>query len=332
MAAGLFSIFITQSYAGIIRYTGVQDGLRIVYSVSLGVALTLLLNGVNLWLVGRVLLPLSVLIISYFSSVIFLFAYRIIVKYIFRYYTKAVRKDIKNALIFGAGESGLVTNQIIEHDHHSQIRVSAFIEDNLRKVGKEINGLKIYDASKDLKFLIKKLNIHELIISVQDLSLERKNELVDICLQYDIKVRTTPPMSKWIKGELRLNQIKDINIEDLLGRESIRLDNIKVSSELRNKCILITGAAGSIGSELARQVLLYKPANVVLVDQSETSLHDFENELNHNGSVIKMHPFYIKPIVADICNYNRMNLIFKEYKPEIVFHAAAYKHVPMMET
>ena len=324
-ATGLFSIFLTRSYSGIIRYTGLQDGLRILYSTSLGFGLTIVLNFINQYWVGKSLIPLSVLIIAYLNSMIFLFTYRLFVKYLFSYYSKTLYRKV-NAIIYGTGQAAMITNEIVERDPKSSIRVVAFAEDDENKIGKEIHGIKIYSAERHLELLIKRFNLKEFIISVDDISLKRKNELVDLCLTHGIKVRSTPPVGKWVKGELSWNQIKDINIEELLGRESIKLDNYKVRSEIKDKCILITGAAGSIGSELTRQVLLNKPRFVVLVDQSETSLHEFEKEVGQNGSSGR-----IQTVIADICNYQRIESIFKQYQPDIVFHAAAYKHVPMME-
>src|SRR5690606_27526250 len=161
---------------------------------------------------------------------------------------------------------------------------------------------------------------------VRSLPPEVKNEIVDICLRNDVKVRLVPPIEKWVKGELSLNQIKEIHIEDLLERDAIKLDNPLVRSGVRDKVICITGAAGSIGSEIVRQVICYHPRQIVLVDQAESALFEIDREIRTLGLNVAIHAY-----IADITNQVRMDAILQEHKPDIIFHAAAYKHVPMME-
>lgn len=324
LAGNLAAIFLTQSYAGIIRYTSFEDGYRILMTAIIGALVSLMVNYIFLFLSGMEIISLSVWIISFFNAVIFLVTYRFFVKYIFTYYNKAVQKKTA-AIIFGAGESGMITKQIIDQNSTSNIKVVGFVEDDPRKANKVANGVKIY-PSKELPKLLKTLKVKELIISVQDISINKKNRLVDLCLKHDVIVRTVPPSDKWVKGELSVNQIKNINIEDLLGREAINLNNINIKSELRNKWILVSGAAGSIGSEIVRQVLMFNPKGVVLVDQAESALYEFDIELRKNN-----YGHLIHPVIADITNKKRIQGVFEQYKPEIVFHAAAYKHVPLME-
>ena len=205
------------------------------------------------------------------------------------------------------------------------MRVVAFFEDDTKKIGNQINGVRIY-AVNDFNELVKELRIKELIISTRKLLDERKNEIVDLCLQHSMKARTIPPVEKWVKGELSLGQIQEINIEDLLGREIIKLEDEKLHLELSGKRICITGAAGSIGSEIVRQVLLYsKPSQLILIDQAESPLYELERQLFPTYDV------KVSLYLADISNQKRIDQIFRENSPEIVFHAAAYKHVPMME-
>jgi FlaA1/EpsC-like NDP-sugar epimerase len=189
-----------------------------------------------------------------------------------------------------------------------------------------LNGAPILSARK-LSVLIQDFDIQEVIISVIDLSFERKNEIVDECLQYHVKVRSVPPVDKWVKGELKEAQIREIKIDDLLGRDAILLTNESVQSELTGKSICITGAAGSIGSELARQVIQYNPKKLILIDQAESPLYFLQRELVGRSNSTNLIAF-----VADICNASRMQYIIESEKPEIIFHAAAYKHVPLMET
>lgn len=321
----LLAIFLTQSYAGIIRHTGLQDGYRIAHTTTLGIIFTLIVNYVYLFLEGTTMIPLGVIIITYLNSLIFLIGYRILVKYVFSFYSEAVKKK-DNIVIFGSAGSAQLIKQIIDSDLRSNVKVVAFLEDDIRKVGKVLNGVRIYDAKTKFEAIIKEFKVKEFIISQPDLTLERKNQLVDQCLKYNIKVRSIPPAEKWIRGELSYNQIKSLNIEDLLGRESIKIDSINLKRELEGKSVLISGAAGSIGSELARQVILYKPKLVVLLDQAESALFDVINDIAANGNTVK-----VVPIVADVTDPVRMRRLFETYLPDIVLHAAAYKHVPLME-
>jgi FlaA1/EpsC-like NDP-sugar epimerase len=319
-----FAILVTQSYAGIIRYTSLQDGLRVLKMLCLGTVIALLVNYQYYLFFNKVIIPHSIILISFFVGAIALFCYRLLVKYVFLNYTSIVKNKV-NVLILGAGQSGMVTHQIIAHDLGSNLRVVGFLENDDRKVGKLVNGTKIFHAD-DLEELIKVYGIKKLIFAVQDIALEKKNKIVDLCLKYNVRVRTVPPMNKWVKGELSLNQIREVNIEDLLGRKSIKLDNVKITSSLVGKSVLITGAAGSIGSEIVRQVVQYNPESIILLDQWETGLYEIDGEVRDLVSGLK-----IISVIADVSNRNRVEWVFEEYKPQVVFHAAAYKHVPMME-
>ncbi|MDQ3392587.1 MAG: polysaccharide biosynthesis protein [Bacteroidota bacterium] len=325
LGCSFLAILITQSYSGIIRYTSIQDGWRIVYTTTIGVVIALLINLLHLKIYGNGMIPLGVIIIAYLNSIIFLFSYRLSVKHIFFYYTNVIDKRL-NVVIFGAGQFGQFTKQIINHESGSNIKVVAFLDDDQRRIGKIIDGVKIFNAKTEINEILESLSVNELIISINNLSLERKNEIVDVCLKYNVKVRTVPPTEKWVKGELSVNQIKDVKIEDLLGRESIVLDNKNVSDEIRGKCICVTGAAGSIGSEIVRQLILHKPGMILLVDQAETPLYELNNEISKLRADVKT-----SLLIADVSNFDRIDRIFSFYKPDMVFHAAAYKHVPMME-
>ena len=321
MGAGLLALMLTRSYAGIVRYTGVQDGLRVFYTLVVGHILTCFINLVYHYNLGFNLIPYSVILISFLGSFLFLFQYRLLIKNVFSYYRGVVVNKTK-VMIFGAGQLGIVTRQVIDGSEGGKYKVVGFIEDDYRKAGKVILGSPIY-FGKELGTLLKNLDVDELIIAVSELSIERKNEIVDLCLEHDVKVRTVPKADQWVKGELSLNQIKKVNIEELLGREAIILDNITIREQILGKVICITGAAGSIGSEIVRQVIQYRPSKVILIDQAESALYDIERELEDYKNVL----FF----VADVTNQPRMNDIFLEHKPQIIFHAAAYKHVPLME-
>ncbi len=322
---GFVSILITNSYKGIIRYTGLQDGVRIFYMVVLNMVLVCGVNLIFFYQVRVNIIPYSVVLIAFLGSFLFLFNYRLLVKHIFSYYRNSMINRAR-VLIFGAGQTGIITRHVIESTPRMQ--VIGFLEDDTNKIGKILDGAKIYRARIDeLDRLFNELNVNELVFTAKDTTLERKNAIVDVCIRNQVKVRTIPPVEKWVRGELSFNQIKDINIEDLLGRESIKLSNIAVESDLKGKRILITGAAGSIGKELVMQVLQYKPESMILVDQSESALYEIELELKLISSNTRFYCY-----LADVTNHDRIDTIFKEHRPQLVYHAAAYKHVPMMES
>lgn len=322
-ACGFLAIIATGSYRGIIRYTGLQDGVRIFFMLLLNVALVISINAVTFITNRTFLIPFSVVFISLLSSFLFLFNYRLLVKYIFTYYRNALIKKSR-VLIFGAGQTGIITRHVI--DSTPRMQIVGFLEDNPNKIGKVVDGTKIFDARKDnLDHYFDELNIDELVITVRDISLDRKNELVDACLRNKVKVRTVPPVEKWVGGELSLNQIREINIEELLGREAIQLNNASIVHDIKGKRICITGAAGSIGSELVRQVASYGPERIILIDQAESPLYEIEREIKGRYKV------RVIPYLADITNRHRIASILEENKPEIIYHAAAYKHVPLME-
>lgn len=325
LVVSLVSTLVTKSYAGIVRYTGIQDGIRIMRTEVISAAALFLINLIYFYNEGQNLIPYSVLFISFFISSLLLYQYRLLVKNIFAYYKADTVKRLPVA-IFGAGVAGFLTKQAIDADLSNQYKLVAFLDDNARKHRKDINGIRIYDYSK-LGDLVKRHQIKKVIIAVKDLSVDRKNEIVDDALRYNVKVGYVPSFEKWLKNEWDVGEIRDINIEDLLGREVIRLNNHLIEEQIQNKVICITGGAGSIGSEMARQVLNFKPKVLILVDQAESPLYDIERELRPKATHTKL-----IVIIADICNRRRMQNIFKEFRPEILFHAAAYKHVPMMES
>jgi FlaA1/EpsC-like NDP-sugar epimerase len=320
--AGLMSSLITRSFAGIIRYTGVQDTLRVLYASLLTLGISLCINSLS-----ENAIPYSVASIAFFVALVVLTSYRLLVKELFAFY-RTIPKIRKKIIIFGAGQSGMITKQLLDNDTSSNVKVIGFLEDNQRKIGNIMGGVKIYSARQDFEKVVIKNNPSELIIATTGMSLERKNELVDQCLEFGIKVSSVPSIDQWIGGQFGIDQIKEIKIEDLLGRNTINLSNKYVTQELSGKCILITGAAGSIGAELVRQISKYKPSKLILLDQSETGLFEIENEIRSLGQVANE----LVCFIADITNRERLNYLFREHKPNFVFHAAAYKHVPMMES
>ncbi|HPM32693.1 MAG TPA: nucleoside-diphosphate sugar epimerase/dehydratase [Chryseolinea sp.] len=321
---GFIAILITNSYRGIIRYTGLQDGVRIFYMLILNAVSVAAFNLIYFYNSKSNLIPYSVILISFLASFLFLFNYRLLVKYIFSFYKRALIKN-SNVLIYGAGQTGIITKHVIDSTPTS--RVVGFLENDLNKIGKVLDGSKIYAADSDeLELLVNNFNVDNLIITVKNLSPDIKSEVVDICLRNQVKVSVVPPVDKWVRGELSLNQIKEINIEDLLERETIKLEDKNLERQLRGNRICITGAAGSIGSELVRQIIQYNPGSLILIDQAESPLFEIDRQTK-----LVDHHFQVVSYIADITNEQRIRSIFREHSPDIIFHAAAYKHVPMME-
>jgi FlaA1/EpsC-like NDP-sugar epimerase len=321
----LLASFVTKSYSGIVRYTGIDDTIRIFYTSFFTVVLAITINLIYYYNVGLNLIPYSVLIIFFFVSFLFLVYYRLLVKSVFSY----VRNDLtkkSNVVIFGAGQIGMLAKQALDAEVRSKSKVVAFFEDDDNKAGKAISGIPIY-KSTELSYRIDHLGVAEVIIAVKHLSNERKDEIVELCISKKVKVRMVPSFDKWVKGEFQAGQIKEVNIEDLLGRESIQLDNRNLLEAIKGRVICVTGASGSIGSEIAKQLINYQPKQLVLVDQAESPLYELERELMNIKS-----PCRISFHLMDITNQERMRALFRDYKLEWVFHAAAYKHVPVMES
>jgi FlaA1/EpsC-like NDP-sugar epimerase len=314
-----------RSYAGIVRYTGVQDAVRVSLSLLVSVIVLALLSVVTV-VNGTtfIALPVTTLIIYALFSFLGLISYRVVIKYGFTY-LRNFKLEPKSVVIYGAGEAGLATKRVLEHDPASRVKVVAYIDDNPRKTGKVIDGVNIIDY-KDLDGLFRSQQIDELVISTFSIPPSRKAELVEICLEYNITVLTVPPLEKWINGQFTKKQLQSIRIEQLLERDPIQLNHTELSTQLKGKRILVTGGAGSIGSEIVRQLLRFQPGTIVVCDQAETPLHDLELELSGINSGVKLIFF-----LGDVRNPNRMQELFEEFRPQLVYHAAAYKHVPMME-
>jgi FlaA1/EpsC-like NDP-sugar epimerase len=314
----------TKSYTGIVRYTGVQDALRIAIAVGLSSFIILVINTVALGISTILSLTTLVIVLYTIFSFLFLISYRVLVKYLFAY-AKNYKMQKKSVVIFGAAATGVATQRVLENDGLANIQVIAFIDDDRKKGSKNLNGAPILSFN-EFKEMAAIKPVDELIIATYTIPTKRKNEVVDFCLDHDIKVLSVPAYSKWAEGKFSSRQLQSIKIEDLLERDPIQINNNQIKSQIKGKRILVTGAAGSIGSEIVRQLIPYGPDVIILCDQAETPLHNLELELKENGTRINCISY-----LADITNKTRMQKLFEEFEPQYVYHAAAYKHVPMME-
>jgi len=332
VASTVFLLVITNSlvftsiktYAGIVRYTGMQDAIRIAISIFVSSALLFMFSKLSFSYRDAFILD-NVIIILYASfSFLSMLSYRMGVKFLFSY-AKNYKMVKKNVVIFGAGEAGVATKRVLEHDTQNNISLLAFIDDDRKKNNKVLDGIPIINFN-ELTDFVKSNEVDELVIASFTITPQRKNDIVDFCLDHDIKVLNVPAYSKWTEGKFNSKQLQNVKIEDLLERDPIVINNNQIRAQIKGKRVLVTGAAGSIGSEIVRQLINYAPELIVLCDQAETPLHSLELELQE-----KKHHINCIPYLADITNEQRMEDLFNQFKPHYVYHAAAYKHVPMME-
>ena len=321
------SFLFVGSYKGVVRHTGIRDIYNIFNAVCLASILMISMVLVNreVSLIDKFTIPLSIIIISSLLSFIGLTASRFIFKSLYSNLLVMNLKATKNVLIYGAGESGILTHNALTSSTRGITRVVGYVDRDNKKSGKLINGVKVYGEQELTESFILKKNISEVIFSIQNIDNKKLRSLVEGLVEFPVQVKIVPPVEKWINGEFKASQIKQVQIEDLLDRAPISIKNSKIEKELENKVVIVTGGAGSIGSEIVRQICSYNYKSLVVIDQAESALYDLQQELKQNG----FHNFV--PIVSDVRDKNRLNTIFEEHKPNMVFHAAAYKHVPLME-
>lgn len=324
-AVNLLSFTLFRTYSNVLRFSSFVDIMRIFVSLSVSYGLLILFSVLTGDWGNRVFAPVSVLIISYITSFALLSGSRVMVKTFF----EALNFDSRhssNVFIYGAREAGVNIAKALRVNLRNRYRLRGFIADEPELVGKVMMGVRVYPNDATLMDMIDDRGVNTVIVSPVKMELLDRTGLADRLLARGIHLLTAPPLSEWNAHTLEHAQLKEIQIEDLLQREPICIDIQKVASHLEGKRVMITGAAGSIGSEIMRQVAGFNPYKLILVDQAETPLHDIRLELQDRWRDIDA-----VTIIADISNASRMESIFKEYRPQYIFHAAAYKHVPMME-
>lgn len=326
-AVGVNVIFfrVFRTYSSVLRFSSFVDIMRIFVSLTVSflvlMTITVLLdNPVRVGLVS-----VSVLFISYVLSLSMMVCSRVFVKIFFDMWNIDSSRSY-NVFIYGAQGTGVNIAKSLRVNLHNHYRLRGFIADEPELVGKVIMGVRVLPNDDKLVDNLVERGINVLIISPVKMENFKKGNMADNLLGHNIKLMTAPPLSEWNGKALNYNQLKEIQIEDLLQRDPIVIDTHKVASHLEGKRVMITGAAGSIGSEIMRQVASFNPYKLILVDQAETPLHDIRLELQDRWRDIDA-----VTLIADVSNAGRMEAIFREYRPQYIFHAAAYKHVPMME-
>lgn len=324
---GAISLIAVGTYKGVVRFTGFKDIVNIIIGANILATILICITFLSRKFIGEdsvFSISGSIVYIHLLLNILFLVGSKLFIKSIYNYITQDFQ-SVSNVLIFGAGNSGMLTYDAIVNDTKNGLEVVGFIDDDQQKIGKKINLLKVYNIdSIDEKFIYK-YNVEDVIISIQNIDPSRLLQITGNLFSLGLKVKIVPPVQNWIDGDLSVGQIKEVKIEDLLGRDPINIKNPDLEDQYDNKVILITGAAGSIGSEIARKASLYNFKKLILVDNAESALYDIQQEFRQQGLE------NIEAIVADVRNKTRIDQIFNLYKPKMVFHAAAYKHVPLME-
>ena len=331
--AGLYSlitmvVFINMRiHTGIIRYSNTHDIFRVFSAILIS---SILYVG----LIKLIVIPyLSIeiekfnlaLVVNFFISTSLLIMMRIGVKSFFNFLKAQHTGDKKVVLIYGSDSSAILIKQALEMSSEIKFDIIGFIDDDMDKVNKHIEQTHVYHSSC-ITSLFNKCKVDKMVFMSDSFNTDGQRKAIDKCIELGIKVLTVPPSNQWLYGQLKLNQLRDLKIEDLLQRDPIIIKKNNILNEITGKRVLITGAAGSIGSEIVRQVLSYNPEHVILCDQAESPLHELQLEIEDNYPNAS-----IKIFMSNIQNACRMRSMFKEHRPQIVFHAAAYKHVPLME-
>ena len=335
MAAYIIMFLVYRTYFGMIRYSGFDDIRKIFNSCTIAVSVLIIakviVTQVNPKLVNHLFPGYRILLYHYLMTLVIMVLSRFFIRRIYNEMYKNTTVKKSPTIIYGAGEGGVMLFRAIQQDKNTTYKVIAFADDNPKKANKNINTIPIYPPDKVLNnnFILKN-NIKVLILALPSIPGERKKELIERGMSYGLQVKTLPSLSNWVDGEFTTNEVKDINIEDLLGRDPIVLNNNHVKKEVEGKVIMVTGAAGSIGSELCRQTMHYNPKLLIMVDQAETPMYDLQFELK-NHPVFKNFVDKMVFVIASVKDERRMEEVFEKFHPDLIYHAAAYKHVPFME-
>ena len=320
----IVSFFFFKTFNGILRFSSFIDLFKIVHALTFGYVLTFLFIRVLTYSDSSLHVNIQVVFLSYILNVVLMVFSRIVVREVYEMINQS--QTSLNVFVYGTKQSGIRIAKSLRGSDDINFKVEGFISDEKPMIGKNILGVKVYGVDDDLFRALEQKDIKKVIVSPQKLEEIKGSLFLDRFLENSISLSTTLPLSEWSSDKITKTQLKNVDIEDLLPRKQIKINMLDIASGLEGKRVMITGAAGSIGSEIVRQVAAFNPYRLILIDQAETPLHSLRLEIRDKWKEVKAHT-----IVADIANLTRLEKIFSDTKPDYIFHAAAYKHVPMME-
>ncbi len=329
IVTGVYCVFtlIFRSFAGLIRHTTIRDIFNVLLTTTSAVLILLafsIVGGSSAWKEVYIL-PKSVLVIHYVTINAFLFISRITVKMF--YEMVSVRPaNKKNVIIYGAGALGVVVSRVISSDTENDYNIVAFLDENKKLQRKILSGVPVFSPEKLSNGFLEKNKVKTMIFAINDIAPSKKSDIYRHAVDMGLEVLQIPVVSDWLNGTFEVKQLKKIRVQDLLSREPIQLNMKRIANGLRDRTILVTGAAGSIGAEIVRQLTRFNVGKLVLIDNAETPMFNLENELLEHFAHAP-----VRTILADVTDQARMEGVFRQYQPDFVFHAAAYKHVPLME-
>ena len=330
----LLAFLISRVYDGMLRYSGFNDVRKIFYActgaLSFLIISKLVIHQISPSLATNIYPRYVTIIYHYLITMVAMSLMRFAIR---RLYNEVYKNsaDKMNTLIYGAGDGGTMLLRTLSQDTNSKFKIKAFVDDDPKRVGSQINTIKIYSPKVAMTpEFIEKYDIDVMIVAIPSLTQERNKEIIEQGLALNLIVKSIPAFDKWVDGKISTNQIQDIRIEDLLGRKPIILGKSNVIREINDKVVLVTGAAGSIGSEICRQVMHYNPSKLIMLDQAESPMYDFQFEMNNTPEFKEMKS-RMAFVITNVKDPIRMREVFETYHPQVVFHAAAYKHVPFME-
>ncbi|MBX7097257.1 MAG: polysaccharide biosynthesis protein [Myxococcaceae bacterium] len=326
LAVKLFCFALFGMFAGLWRYTGARDLVALFKSATLATA------GFSVFLILGSFrgFPRSLLVIDWLATMMLVGGLRFGIRTLWQLAASVTREekegDRRRMLIVGAGNAGEMLLREIQKSYTSKYEAVAFADDDARKFGRQIHGIPVLGPLARIPAICRLKGVQEIVIAIPTASGKEMRQILEHCAPVQVPIRTIPGIDQVIDGRVTMSQIREINIEDLLGREAVTLDQRSIQELLEGRVVMVTGAGGSIGSELCRQLARFKPSQVVLVEQAENALFEIHREL-----LARFPGVALVPCIADICDLKRMEQIFQRHRPSVVLHAAAHKHVPMME-
>ncbi|MBD3723968.1 MAG: polysaccharide biosynthesis protein [Flavobacteriaceae bacterium] len=326
IASQAFFFFVYKTYAGIIRHSTLNDAYKIFLTTFSSFFALSVLNYLHFFAKGTKIFLIPTLLLTFLLSFTFLLAFRMLVKIFFQIFLESNNVlNVQKVVIYGIDSKAIALANALNTEQPRKYKLVGFIDKYKQKgkVTKKLLGVPIVSHKKAINKVLEELGAKALILADSNINIQLENLIVNQCLKYNIKLLKVPAVTDWENEKNISKNIKTFDILDLLNRAPIHLDFSLISNQISNKIVLITGAAGSIGSEIVRQVFTFNPKQIILVDQAESALYDLLNEYHDQSAFI--------PIIADVRDYQQMEKIFELYFPNYIFHAAAYKHVPLME-